>query len=235
MRDGLALVARILSKYSELIAGVLTIVAVILSFALGQVSRQANASNADVTTLREQNGALQEQLDRRGGTIRALNQTIEDQAQGLAAAKAQIDRLNALLSRPTPSPTSSVGPEVRNENSAVKLIGDGGEINLKSAHDPSWGFTPEATHGPGTLTYSPRNGGLYTAGISIAHLDRGPPTYSSCSIETAYGERNTYVDPSTLEGHDVCIRVDDNLFGTLRVTKLSRDAVVMHIKTWQSP
>lgn len=235
MRDGLALVARILSKHSQLIAGVLTIVAVILGFALGQVSRQANASNADVTTLREQNAALQEQLDRRGGTIKALNQTIEDQAQELAAAKAQINQLNALPSPPTPSPTPSVDPEVRNENSAVKLIGYGGVIDLKSAHDPSWGFTPGATLGNGTLTYHPRHGGLYTADISIAHLDRGPPTYSSCSTETAYGERNAYVDPSTLQGPNVCIRVADNLFGTLRVTKLSRDAVVMHIKTWQSP
>jgi len=157
------------------------------------------------------------------------NQALSDQVKAL---KKQIaDDGDA-----TPDSGESADPQVRNQSVATKLISQGGFLDLLASDDPTWQFSTDESSGDGEgeLSYDSENGGIYTAGFSLAHLDKGPATYSACSRQTAWAEADSYVDPSALERDNVCLRISDNgMIGTLRVTEATPTEVVMNIKTWE--
>ncbi len=135
----------------------------------------------------------------------------------------------------TPGPGSDgvqSAPSVR--NSGRIKIGD--EILDLDARDRKWGaITPPDdpdSYPDNSLQYG--GSGNISVFMSTLALPGGTKaTYGTCSNGTGYQESDGQLQASALERDNVCFRLDNGRYGTLRVVDLANDSITLDITTWE--
>lgn len=227
MKRFLSILANVMSKHSELIAGVLTIIAVVLGFFLSRATVTVSDANGDIEVLQQDNAALREKLNISDGTISTLEQSSSEQATELEEANAEIDRLNDLLGN---GPIESGAPSVRNQVVGLPVATDAMDLN---SSEPQWGIGQADDYAVNTLNYY-GDGGIEFAYVDLGALNSDQTgNYATCSTLTTYEVGLTALEVSDLEGIDYCVRLDNDRFGTFTITDFDEQTVTLDVTTWE--
>jgi len=211
-----------------LIAGVLTVLVLLLNNKSDNQSEDIDSLRGRIDSLQRTNGDLTQEADTLRDEIDVLRSKLADPEQNRDAA-----------SEESPSGKSTSNGETASEGDAPPIYHQG-TVTLAPGGDTVYFNAP-----PGDATWSQGDtidrikisgsGALSVENMGILPLQGEPATYATCSSSTAYIPSYNFDGNSVDVGEEVCVRGHVGRYGTIKMVDASEGAVTLEITTWTTP